>query len=159
MHNLLRNNLRLWTSRVLSCLRLSCLSVKSVCRYLNYLRNDRSRWSICNLSCKPFNKESMLKGHGYYCRSRTAVRSAWPRACMSCARGEAGCDNRRPECSRCKAMGTVPTNAADTRTVDKLPDAGNETMIPSDARSCCPVQTSQTLEAAFLGRAFPILGS
>lgn len=45
--------------------------------------------------------ESTLKRHGYYCRSRKAGSSIRPRSCISCARGKARCDNRRPECSRC----------------------------------------------------------
>ncbi|KAI0172770.1 hypothetical protein GGR52DRAFT_546009 [Hypoxylon sp. FL1284] len=67
----------------------------------------------CRQCHKPFNKESTLKRHGYYCRSRKAVRSTRPRSCLSCARGKAGCDNKRPKCSRCMAVGATcqyPTN-------------------------------------------------
>lgn len=47
---------------------------------------------------------STLKKHGYYCRSRkAAVPITRSRSCISCVRGKARCDNKRPECSRCKA--------------------------------------------------------
>lgn len=50
---------------------------------------------------------STLKRHGYYCRSRrAAVPTARSRSCISCARGKAGCDNKRPGCSRCIAKAT-----------------------------------------------------
>ena len=42
-----------------------------------------------------------MKRHGYYCRSRRAGSTTRSRSCISCARGKARCDNRRPECSRC----------------------------------------------------------
>ncbi|KAF1971540.1 hypothetical protein BU23DRAFT_175502 [Bimuria novae-zelandiae CBS 107.79] len=56
------------------------------------------RCSLCN---KPFDKQSTLKRHGYYCRSRRLGSTARPRSCIACAKGKARCDNRRPECSRC----------------------------------------------------------
>lgn len=47
---------------------------------------------------------STLKRHGYYCRSRKAAAPpARSRSCISCARGKARCDNKRPGCSRCIA--------------------------------------------------------
>ncbi|KAB8234263.1 Zn(II)2Cys6 transcription factor domain-containing protein [Aspergillus alliaceus] len=58
------------------------------------------RCSLCN---KPFDKESTLKRHGYYCRSRRVGTATRSRSCVACARGKARCDNRRPECSRCIA--------------------------------------------------------
>jgi hypothetical protein len=45
--------------------------------------------------------ESTLKRHGYYCRSRRVGSTTRSRSCISCAKGKARCDNRRPECSRC----------------------------------------------------------
>lgn len=47
---------------------------------------------------------STLKRHGYYCRTRkAAVPATRSRSCVSCVRGKARCDNKRPECSRCIA--------------------------------------------------------
>ncbi|VUC31706.1 unnamed protein product [Clonostachys rosea] len=56
----------------------------------------------CN---KPFNKQSTLKRHGYYCRTRRGGITTRARSCMSCARAKASCDNRRPQCSRCLGKG------------------------------------------------------
>ncbi|CAJ2508719.1 Uu.00g137450.m01.CDS01 [Anthostomella pinea] len=55
----------------------------------------------CGQCNKPFDKQSTLTRHGYYCRSRKAGSINRPRSCIACARGKAGCDHRRPECSRC----------------------------------------------------------
>ncbi|KAL4751640.1 hypothetical protein BDW72DRAFT_173411 [Aspergillus terricola var. indicus] len=57
----------------------------------------------CGLCNKPFDKQSTLKRHGYYCRSRRAGPTARSRSCISCARRKARCDNRWPKCSRCVA--------------------------------------------------------
>ncbi|RYP17998.1 hypothetical protein DL765_004217 [Monosporascus sp. GIB2] len=57
----------------------------------------------CGQCNKPFDKQSTLKRHGYYCQSRHAGSTSRPRSCISCARAKAGCDNKRPECSRCIA--------------------------------------------------------
>ncbi|KAL4980376.1 hypothetical protein BDW66DRAFT_125080 [Aspergillus desertorum] len=57
----------------------------------------------CGLCNKPFDKQSTLKRHGYYCRSRRAHPTARSRSCISCASRKARCDNRRPRCSRCVA--------------------------------------------------------
>ncbi|KAJ5640974.1 hypothetical protein N7528_000599 [Penicillium herquei] len=56
----------------------------------------------CN---KPFDKESSLKRHGYYCRSSKI--SAFPKSvsCTVCARRKVRCDKMKPECSRCKVKG------------------------------------------------------
>lgn len=51
--------------------------------------------------------EPSLKRHEYYCRSR-GLRSATParpRSCIACARAKTACDNRRPQCARCKTKG------------------------------------------------------
>ncbi|KAL4906639.1 hypothetical protein BDW74DRAFT_136200 [Aspergillus multicolor] len=61
------------------------------------------RCGICN---KPFDKQSTLKRHGYYCRSRNGARITRIRSCVSCAKRKARCDNRRPRCSRCSAKGS-----------------------------------------------------
>ena len=45
--------------------------------------------------------EATLKRHKYYCQSRRVTDITGSRACISCARGKARCDNRQPECSRC----------------------------------------------------------
>ncbi|KAI0129862.1 hypothetical protein BJ170DRAFT_692521 [Xylariales sp. AK1849] len=55
----------------------------------------------CGQCNKPFDKQSTLKRHGYYCRSRRARTTTKLRSCSSCAGAKARCDNRRPECSRC----------------------------------------------------------
>ncbi|KAE9369668.1 hypothetical protein N431DRAFT_427836 [Stipitochalara longipes BDJ] len=68
----------------------------------------------CEQCNKPFDKQSTLKRHGYYCRSRRVVNATRTRSCISCARGKARCDNRRPECSRCSTKGIhcqYPANA------------------------------------------------
>ncbi|KAF2122992.1 hypothetical protein BDV96DRAFT_639543 [Lophiotrema nucula] len=59
----------------------------------------------CKLCNKPFDKESTLKRHGYYCRSRRDGKATRVRSCISCARGKARCDNGQPGCSRCTAKG------------------------------------------------------
>ncbi|KAE8550234.1 hypothetical protein EYB25_006455 [Talaromyces marneffei] len=61
------------------------------------------RCAQCN---KPFDRQSTLKRHGYYCRSRKAgARAIRSRSCIACAKAKARCDHRRPECSRCIAKG------------------------------------------------------
>ncbi|KAI0382483.1 hypothetical protein F5Y04DRAFT_252746 [Hypomontagnella monticulosa] len=55
----------------------------------------------CGQCNKPFNKESTLKRHGYYCRSRRVGTAVRPRSCISCAKRKAACDKKRPQCSRC----------------------------------------------------------
>ncbi|KAL4785911.1 hypothetical protein BJX76DRAFT_150577 [Aspergillus varians] len=59
----------------------------------------------CGLCNKPFDKQSALKRHGYYCRSRRAGPATRSRSCISCARRKARCDNRRPGCSQCSSKG------------------------------------------------------
>ena len=57
---------------------------------------------FCSLCNKPFDKQSTLKRHGYYCRSRSAGNTTVrPRSCLACARGKVRCDNKVPGCSRC----------------------------------------------------------
>lgn len=51
------------------------------------------------------HSESTLKRHGYYCRSRKAGGSSRVRSCVSCAKGKARCDGKRPDCSRCLSRG------------------------------------------------------
>ncbi|KAH8728127.1 hypothetical protein GQ44DRAFT_702664 [Phaeosphaeriaceae sp. PMI808] len=62
----------------------------------------------CVLCNKPFNKESTLKRHGYYCRSRKSndldVRS---RSCLACAKAKVRCDNKLPNCTRCMIKGST----------------------------------------------------
>ncbi|KAL3442079.1 hypothetical protein BJX65DRAFT_287536 [Aspergillus insuetus] len=55
----------------------------------------------CELCNKPFDKQSTLKRHGYYCRSRRTGHTVRDRSCIACAKAKARCDSRRPECSRC----------------------------------------------------------
>ncbi|ORY31402.1 hypothetical protein BCR39DRAFT_526476 [Naematelia encephala] len=74
------------------------------------------RCGHCN---KPFDKQSTLKRHGYYCRSRSGGSTSItrPRSCIACARRKAGCDNMRPECSRCSSKSIqchYPANKART---------------------------------------------
>ncbi|KAL6237650.1 hypothetical protein BDW75DRAFT_203294, partial [Aspergillus navahoensis] len=57
----------------------------------------------CGLCNKPFDKQSTLKRHEYYCRSRRSGPTARSRSCISCAKRKARCDNRWPRCSRCVA--------------------------------------------------------
>ncbi|KAH7323643.1 hypothetical protein BKA65DRAFT_72282 [Rhexocercosporidium sp. MPI-PUGE-AT-0058] len=60
----------------------------------------------CGQCNKPFDKESTLKRHGYYCRSRKAGHdSIRVRSCISCARRKARCDNKQSGCSRCISKG------------------------------------------------------
>jgi hypothetical protein len=58
------------------------------------------RCAVCN---KPFDRESTLKRHGYYCRSRKSTNITRTRACEFCVKAKARCDQTAPECSRCKA--------------------------------------------------------
>ncbi|ORY15385.1 hypothetical protein BCR34DRAFT_177355 [Clohesyomyces aquaticus] len=60
----------------------------------------------CGQCSKPFDKQSTLKRHGYYCRSRKIGGSPRLRSCVACARGKARCDNKRPRCSRCVIKGS-----------------------------------------------------
>ncbi|KAL6717690.1 hypothetical protein ACLMJK_005605 [Lecanora helva] len=55
----------------------------------------------CDQCHKPFDKQSTLKRHGYYCRSRKAANTIRTRSCIPCAKAKARCDNREPKCSRC----------------------------------------------------------
>ncbi|KAL5050498.1 hypothetical protein BDW71DRAFT_174055 [Aspergillus fruticulosus] len=75
----------------------------------------------CGLCNKPFDKQSTLKRHGYYCRSRKAGPTARSRSCISCARRRARCDNRRPRCSRCVAKSSLTDYPPDAR-----PDQEND---------------------------------
>ncbi|KAL2131223.1 hypothetical protein VTI74DRAFT_5400 [Chaetomium olivicolor] len=57
----------------------------------------------CGRCNKPFDKQSTLKRHGYYCQSRKGVSTTRCRSCTSCAKRKARCDNKRPACSQCVA--------------------------------------------------------
>ncbi|KAK3309004.1 uncharacterized protein B0T15DRAFT_126406 [Chaetomium strumarium] len=59
----------------------------------------------CGRCNKPFDKQSTLKRHGYYCRSRQDEPATRTRSCNSCARRKARCDNKRPACSACLTKG------------------------------------------------------
>ncbi|KAI1455217.1 hypothetical protein F4805DRAFT_459960 [Annulohypoxylon moriforme] len=95
----------------------------------------------CN---KPFDKQATLKRHGYYCRSRKSDIVVRPRSCVSCAKGKAGCDNKRPKCSRCISKGiecrypaNVPraTGPATPRSDDVSVESGNSSpSLGSDSR-------------------------
>ncbi|KAH6636334.1 hypothetical protein F5144DRAFT_175443 [Chaetomium tenue] len=52
----------------------------------------------CN---KPFDKQSTLKRHGYYCRSRKEGAASRARSCIACAKRKARCDTKQPTCSGC----------------------------------------------------------
>lgn len=73
-----------------------------------------------------------MKRHGYYCRSRRATGAVRARSCIACARGKARCDNKRPECSRCKSKGvechypTKTSNASKSTTQQHANDAETE---------------------------------
>ncbi|KAH6849930.1 hypothetical protein B0I37DRAFT_370254 [Chaetomium sp. MPI-CAGE-AT-0009] len=56
------------------------------------------RCTRCN---KPFDKQSKLKRHGYYCRSRKEGAATRPRSCIACVKRKTRCDNRQPACSGC----------------------------------------------------------
>ncbi|KAI2615383.1 hypothetical protein GGR54DRAFT_613228 [Hypoxylon sp. NC1633] len=114
----------------------------------------------CPQCRKPFNNESTLKRHGYYCRSRKGGRPTRARSCKSCARGKVGCDNQRPQCSRCTTMGivceyptstpravatrhshdasaesrtTTPPFQRETHAVENLPNADNGMILDDDS--------------------------
>ncbi|KAI1120689.1 hypothetical protein F5Y10DRAFT_257908 [Nemania abortiva] len=55
----------------------------------------------CGQCNKPFDKQSTLKRHVYYCRSRKLSDTARSRSCIPCARAKTACDKSRPQCSRC----------------------------------------------------------
>ncbi|KAL1851078.1 hypothetical protein VTK73DRAFT_9547 [Phialemonium thermophilum] len=78
----------------------------------------------CN---KPFDHESSLKRHGYYCRSRKFGNVPRPRSCTCCARKKARCDNKRPQCSRCASKGLechYPANSSRKPRTSGLHQAG-----------------------------------
>ncbi|KAH8810620.1 hypothetical protein F5884DRAFT_875195 [Xylogone sp. PMI_703] len=69
----------------------------------------------CKQCNKPFDKQSTLKRHGYYCRSRGSGSTTRSRSCICCARAKARCDNKLPICSRCITKATecrYPTNSS-----------------------------------------------
>lgn len=90
-------------------LNLSCVvaSATSPLTSVSYTLISQTRrqtyWAASELLIVCGVLESTLKRHGYYCRSRRVPvgSNSRPRSCISCARGKAGCDNRRPECTRC----------------------------------------------------------
>ncbi|KAK4442928.1 hypothetical protein QBC34DRAFT_443775 [Podospora aff. communis PSN243] len=59
----------------------------------------------CERCNKPFDKESTLKRHGYYCRSRVESPTQRSRSCTSCAKRKTRCDSGQPTCSTCKTRG------------------------------------------------------
>jgi hypothetical protein len=91
----------------------------------------------CKLCNKPFDRESTLKRHGYYCRSRRIGTSTRPRSCMSCAKSKVKCDNKRPKCARCRVKGVnclVP--ASESQSVASKPPAhSNETALSPKAHT------------------------
>lgn len=105
----------------------------------------------CQLCRKPFDKgrsclprmplvltprfpESSLKRHGYYCRSRKVGSVNRPRSCITCARDKARCDNRRSECSRCKAKGIECCYPKMTSRVPVAKDHYRDESAPSEVR-------------------------
>ncbi|KAF2828222.1 hypothetical protein CC86DRAFT_348301 [Ophiobolus disseminans] len=69
---------------------------------------DEDQIMRCLLCKKPFSKESTLKRHGYYCRSRKgSERITRARACVACAKAKAKCDNLPMACGRCTSK-TIP---------------------------------------------------
>ncbi|KAH7109300.1 hypothetical protein B0J11DRAFT_238050 [Dendryphion nanum] len=61
----------------------------------------------CELCNKPFDKQSTLKRHGYYCRSQKQPKSsARLRSCVLCVKAKARCDNKFPSCKRCSEKNT-----------------------------------------------------
>ena len=55
----------------------------------------------CTLCDKPFDRQSSLKRHGYYCRSRKVGVISRSRSCIACAKSKIRCDGARPACGRC----------------------------------------------------------
>ncbi|KAK4140512.1 uncharacterized protein C8A04DRAFT_14852, partial [Dichotomopilus funicola] len=56
----------------------------------------------CN---KPFDKQSTLKRHEYYCRTRKEGPLPRSKACITCVKRKSRCDNKRPACSGCITRG------------------------------------------------------
>lgn len=83
-----------------------------------------------------------MKRHGYYCRSRKVGGITRPRSCTSCARGKAGCDKKRPKCSRCMIKGiecyypsTPKPTASETRHSDGASAGSSKTTSSSATNS------------------------
>ncbi|KAI0817828.1 hypothetical protein GGR55DRAFT_622117 [Xylaria sp. FL0064] len=92
------------------------------------------RCAQCN---KPFDKQSTLKRHFYYCRSRKTGNTGRARSCIPCAKGKVACDNSRPQCSRCVAKSLdcrYPCNAS------KIPKAG----IHRDGMTPAPLPVAES---------------
>jgi hypothetical protein len=68
-----------------------------------HLTSLRDAYQSPDILNRRFLVESTLKRHIYYCRSRRTGSTARPRSCIPCARGKTGCDNSKPQCSRCIA--------------------------------------------------------
>jgi hypothetical protein len=93
--------------------------------------------TFTNIGFNFFFLESTLKRHGYYCRSRRALSATRVRSCVSCARGKARCDTRRPECSRCKTKGVecqYPANTPKSRG----PRTKHNVEAPTEQREIVP---------------------
>lgn len=88
--------------------------------------------------------ESTLKRHGYYCRSRRAGSTTRTRSCISCARGKARCDNRRPECSRCITKAIECHYPANTLKVTR-PKVQHSDDTPTEQRKLAPSLVADSL--------------
>ncbi|KAK1760076.1 hypothetical protein QBC47DRAFT_366346 [Echria macrotheca] len=84
------------------------------------------RCTRCN---KPFDKESTLKRHNYYCRSKKTPVSRI-RSCVACAKRKSRCDGQKPACARCVDRGITcayPSVGRPRQTSGPTPGLGDAT--------------------------------
>ncbi|KAL2852262.1 hypothetical protein BJX68DRAFT_235154 [Aspergillus pseudodeflectus] len=92
----------------------------------------------CELCNKPFDKQSTLKRHGYYCRSRRTGHANRNRSCIPCAKAKARCDGRRPVCSRCAGRAAdccYPAGTGVSASVTARSDRNQQAKTPTSTDS------------------------
>ncbi|KAK4241289.1 hypothetical protein C8A03DRAFT_12404, partial [Achaetomium macrosporum] len=115
--------------------------------------SERDMQSVlrCGRCNKPFDKQSTLKRHGYYCRSRKDEPNPRARSCNFCARRKARCDNKRPACSACMSKGIECHYPANTprdagrgpKSVHRRPDRdAPPAQVPETASALVPGSSS-----------------
>ncbi|KAI0545490.1 hypothetical protein F4679DRAFT_561112 [Xylaria curta] len=117
-----------------------------------YEASDMQPVLRCGQCNKPFDKQSTLKRHLYYCWSRKTGNVTRPRSCIPCAKGKTACDKRRPQCSRCIAKSLechYPGNAQRfigvkmKRVGDAASEPGALALVPSSSAEFPCVDSNQ----------------
>lgn len=121
---------------------------------MSALTNSTQAVLRCTLCDKPFDRQSSLKRHGYYCRSRKVGVSSRLRSCITCARAKVRCDGVRPWCGRCIAKNhdchynTVnirPGNTAATSNAVRATDSRTSAVVSASRPQ--PTSTIDTIHA------------